>query len=127
MTIHISLFVVLSRCFLELGGTRNPLFHRVKYVPRGIQYSPRVKDDAWNFQEYKIDTNQTTISIHTEETSGFANEIIRYQFYFDRAYGFYVNMFILLYIIFTLMSFGMFFIDYRLGERLGYGKEKHFV
>jgi hypothetical protein len=116
------LYTIHPRCFLEFGGTRNPLFHRVKYVPRGIQYTPRVKDAAWNFQEYKLNTNKTEVIMHTEEISGFSNEIIRYQFYFDRAVGFYVNMFILLYIIFTIMSFGMFFIDYRLGERLGYGK-----
>jgi hypothetical protein len=65
----------------------------------------------------------TSIYIHKEELSGFTNEIIRYQFYFDRAVGFYVNIFILLYILFTLMSFGTFFIDYRIGERLGYGKK----
>lgn len=113
-------------CYLEFGSMRDPLFDRVKYSPRPVEYSRRVRDRDWNFQEYKLDIDRTAITNQTEEMSGFSNDIIRYQFYFSRASNYYLNMFVILYILFTFLSFGMFFVDYRIGERLGYGKFVYF-
>lgn len=153
-----------SFCALEFGGTRNPLFHRVNYNPRPVEYSEKVKNKVLNIQEYQLDTSLSKQTNRTEKLTGFSNgmwcgfkrnnsrqlpweshaciflllhftlqrvtiaiftEIIRYEFAFVRARKYYVNMFVLLYIVFTLLSFGMFFVDYRLGERLGYGTLKN--
>lgn len=116
-------------CYLEFGGTRDPLYHRVNYVSslEYVEYGKRVSDDSWNYQEYKIDTDKTEVTARTEKLSGFENKLIRFYFYISRARNYYIYMFVLLYIIFTLLSFGMFLVDYQLGERLGYGSSVLFV
>ena len=47
--------------------------------------------------------------------------VIIYDFYFDRSFNFYVGKLIVPSILFTYISFGLFFLDVRLGERLGFG------
>lgn len=113
-------------CFLEFGGTRDPLYHRIKYVSRAPEFSERVRNPS-GFQEYRMFVNETTVTHEFEDMSGFWNEVIRFQFYFSRASKHYVTGFILLYILFTYLSFGMFLVDYNMGERLGYGSSILFV
>jgi len=116
-----------SVCALEFGGIRDPLFHRVKYNRRPVDYSDSVKNKETKTQEYQLDTDLTKQTNRTEKLTGFDNDIIRYEFSFTRAEKYYKSTFVVLYIFFTLLSFGMFFIDYRLGERLGYGTSMLFV
>jgi hypothetical protein len=107
---------------MDFGETRDPLSHRVNFVSGIVEFSERIKDKNWNFQEYKTRIDQfDEMGVYTENMSGFQNTVLRIQLYFDRAKNYYVHMFLLLYIVFTYLSFGMFFIDYGLGERLGYG------
>jgi hypothetical protein len=110
-------------CYMDFGATRDPLSHRVNFVKGTVEFSERIRDKTWNFQEYKtrIDKFEEMGVVYTENMSGFQNTVLRIQLYFDRAKNYYVHMFLLLYIVFTYLSFGMFFIDYGLGERLGYG------
>jgi len=116
-----------SICNLDFGGTRNPLYHRVKYVPRDVEFSEDVRGNEMRTREYQLMTDATSRVTIVDQLTGFSNEIIRYEFRFKRAEKYYKMMFVVLYILFTILSFGMFFIDYRLGERLGYGTSMLFV
>eukprot|EP00978_Attheya_sp_CCMP212_P012363 scaffold30774_cov30-Attheya_sp.AAC.2 len=109
-------------CYMDFAETRDPLSHRVNFVSGTVEFSDRMTDNNWNYQEYKFRIDEfEEMGVYTENMSGFQNTVLRVQLYFDRADNYYVHMFLLLYILFTYLSFGMFFIDYGLGERLGYG------
>ena len=57
--------------------------------------------------------------IEGHEVAG--RSVVIYDFYFDRSFNFYVAKLLVPSILFTYISFGLFFLDVRLGERLGFG------
>ncbi len=83
--------------------------------------SSRLKKTS-EFQEFQVDTTNYVVTVEKVVTSGYSNDVVRFQFYFERAVKWYMLTFVYLYIILTYMSFGMFFLDHQVGERLGYGK-----
>ena len=68
---------------------------------------------------------KTRVSYHPPRiVEGFElaeKSILVYDFYFQRSYDFYVFKMLVPSILFTYISFGLFFLDVRLGERLGFG------
>jgi len=121
-----------SSCMLALGGTRDPTVDRVRYffsedISQSVQYSERIADNNFDFQEYRLRPNLTEVSYRNNSMSGFTREVIVYKFFFDRASDYYVVLFALPYILFAYLAIGVFFVDYSLGERLGYGSSILFV
>lgn len=78
-----------------------------------------------SFQEYTMIPNLTKV-FYTEPqfVEGIKyldrHEVV-YNFYFRRSSSFYVTKMIIPSILFTFVSFGLFLLDLRLGERLGFG------
>jgi len=108
-------------CYFDFGDDQDPLFHRVHFVNKeNPQYFSSLTDNSFNFQEYRLLIEKTSVAEVTESLSGFENSFIRYRFFFDRAEMFYVHMFVVIYISFTYLSFGIFFVDSNTGERLGF-------
>jgi hypothetical protein len=111
-----------TSCYFDFGDDRDPLFHRINYNYVAPQFFSSLQDNKWNFQEYRMLTSRTFVEEVTESLSGFENRFIRYRFYFDRAEKFYVHMFVIVYMLFSYLSFGTFWIDAESGDRLGFGK-----
>mmetsp|Transcript_34053 Transcript_34053/g.49888 ORF Transcript_34053/g.49888 Transcript_34053/m.49888 type:complete len:295 (+) Transcript_34053:449-1333(+) len=110
-----------TSCYFDFGDDRDPLFHRINYNYVAPQFFSSLQDNKWNFQEYRMLTSRTFVEEVTESLSGFENRFIRYRFYFDRAEKFYVHMFVIVYMLFSYLSFGTFWIDAESGDRLGFG------
>mmetsp|Transcript_27467 Transcript_27467/g.40591 ORF Transcript_27467/g.40591 Transcript_27467/m.40591 type:complete len:409 (+) Transcript_27467:1069-2295(+) len=113
--------------YLEFGGDRDPLAHRVNYSFGVAEYSNGIKHKTAKYQEYQVNVNNSNVKIESEVLSGYSNQIIRFNFHFERSSSYYIWMFIILYTLFTYMAFGMFFLDQQVGERLGFGTSILFV
>ena len=67
-----------------------------------------------NYQEFKVIEDRSFVFLSDEGYPTF-------QFYFDRASRFYTQTIVVPTILFTLLSFGTFLLDVRVGERLAFG------
>jgi len=122
-------------CSVDFGGARDPLIQRLNYVyikpfanDSKVEFSKRLGEKAADFQEYQVETNDTIITIEDEILSGYVHKFIRFQFYFKRSQTYYFYLFVMLYLLFTYMSFGMFLLKAEeVGERLGFGTAILFV
>eukprot|EP00567_Pseudictyota_dubia_P010235 CAMPEP_0197434680 /NCGR_PEP_ID=MMETSP1175-20131217/2379_1 /TAXON_ID=1003142 /ORGANISM="Triceratium dubium, Strain CCMP147" /LENGTH=610 /DNA_ID=CAMNT_0042963493 /DNA_START=59 /DNA_END=1891 /DNA_ORIENTATION=+ len=106
-------------CDFIFGSPASPLHSRsaslVNYVineDMDVLFPP--ERNIANYQEYTVLPERTTVRYDEE---GFA----RIRFTFDRASRFYTSTIVVPTIIFTFVSFGMFLLDVRVGERLGFG------
>eukprot|EP00560_Eucampia_antarctica_P006963 CAMPEP_0197825880 /NCGR_PEP_ID=MMETSP1437-20131217/2918_1 /TAXON_ID=49252 ORGANISM="Eucampia antarctica, Strain CCMP1452" /NCGR_SAMPLE_ID=MMETSP1437 /ASSEMBLY_ACC=CAM_ASM_001096 /LENGTH=462 /DNA_ID=CAMNT_0043426081 /DNA_START=271 /DNA_END=1656 /DNA_ORIENTATION=+ len=95
-----------------------------------IQYNAISDYDTGKFvrtyAEFTIDEDMTEIfyyspSTVTEERVLGRRGIVIYNFFFERNNEFYLKKIIIPSILFTYVSFGLFLLDLRLGERLGFG------
>ena len=114
-----------TSCYLEFGETKDPILNRVNYFfneDDSIGYSESVADNKFDFQEYRLKTNLTNVFYGNNSMSGYTRKVIIYKFFFDRAKNHYIILFIIPYIFFGYLAIGVYFVDYSLGERLGYGK-----
>jgi len=119
-----------TSCYLEIGGTRDPIVDRVNYFFDGedsIGYSESVADNKFDFQEYRLKPDLTDVFYSSNSMSGYTRKVIIYEFFFDRAKTYYIILFIIPYILFAYLAMGVYFVDYSLGERLGYGSSILFV
>lgn len=71
------------------------------------------------YKEFDLIFNKTRV-FHPGEFGG-AKKMLVYNFYFGRNTKFYITKIIVPTILFTYISFGLFLLDLRMGERLGYG------
>jgi len=107
-------------CQLFFGGYT--LLHNIQY-----NANPGFDNNAFtrSFQEYTIVPNWTTVFYgqpeYYEGRKYLDQHIVVYNFYFKRSSNFYVTKMIIPSILFTFVSFGLFLLDLRLGERLGFG------
>ena len=71
---------------------------------------------------HKANYHEFTIVKERASVTEMSDNQLRYQFYFERSSRYYTQKIVVPTILFTLLSFGMFLLDIRVGERLAFGK-----
>ena len=108
--------------FIFGGWTREPNVNFLLGGPNGNGFFPGEFLEGAIYTEFTLDQDRTEVfySIPPTSSESYQN-LVTYQFYFNRAQRYYVTKIIIPNIIFTLLSFGVFLLDLRVGERLTYG------
>jgi hypothetical protein len=73
------------------------------------------------YAEYRLIPDRVKTGYMTQVNASQPSYGVYYDFYFERAQRFYVVGIIVPAILFTFLSFGMFLLDLRVGERLSFG------
>jgi len=106
-------------CTLEFGSLKNRNMNYYFLEAANLPGPPGLTFGGFpsEFQEFSlvIDRSET----FTKEYPNY--HALGYTFYFTRAQNYYVMKIIVPTIMFTCLSFGMFLLDQRVGERLGFG------
>mmetsp|Transcript_1559 Transcript_1559/g.2138 ORF Transcript_1559/g.2138 Transcript_1559/m.2138 type:complete len:775 (+) Transcript_1559:188-2512(+) len=117
----------LVRCQMDFGANADPIFHRFHLRPGALYYSDRLSAQNNEFQEYQIVKSRSNVTYESLVDEAYVDHFLRYSFYFDRATSYYMWNFISLYILYTLVSFGSFFLGADFGTRTGLGTAVLFV
>jgi len=92
------------------------VMHEVEEDDNTTAVGMNISNHMSHFQEYTIIPDRATIEYcDPDECSMFL------QFYWERAITYYEQLIVIPTIIFTILSFGMFMLDVRVGERLAFG------
>jgi hypothetical protein len=104
-------------CYLDFGS----LDKRLHYKLGNFEDDDDKDDSIIISDQYQTKYKEYAVVRERVSAEHLFGGVLRYQFYFKRAHQFYTREMVVPTILFTLLSFGMFLLDLRVGERLAFG------